>query len=209
MTRTRAIPEPSALTPSAERICAAAVTHFADAGYDGSSLTTIGALAGMRKASLYAHFANKDALFAEVLAIAIREELRAARDSFDAAPGHGLPGGEYLADLEPRYAASAHYRFLLRTVYAPPAALREEIIAAYRGFEDAIRELFVRALPEALSPQRAETLTHAYLGVIDSLQVELVFHSPEAYAARRAALWAVLASYADAALGEAGTSASR
>ena len=48
------------LTPSASNICAVAVEHFADHGYDASSLNEIAVRAGMRKASLYAHFVSKD-----------------------------------------------------------------------------------------------------------------------------------------------------
>ena len=63
-----------ALTPSAARICDHAVEHFAEHGYDGSSLNEIAALAGMRKASLYAHFANKDAFFVRAFERALADE---------------------------------------------------------------------------------------------------------------------------------------
>lgn len=47
---------------------------FAEHGYDASSLNEIATLAGMRKASLYAHFASKDALFVQVFQRALVEE---------------------------------------------------------------------------------------------------------------------------------------
>ncbi|MDN5816054.1 MULTISPECIES: TetR/AcrR family transcriptional regulator [Micrococcaceae] len=183
------------LSPSAKKICTVAVDHFAEFGYDASSLTVIAEQAGMRKASLYAHFANKDALFNEVMDIALREERLAASNAFAAESGVPLPGGEYLNALHPRYASSADFRFLLRTVYAPPLALREEVITKYRLFEADLRSLFIAALPRSLDPRNATTLVDAYLGIVDSLQVELIYNSPENYEARHRALWEILQRY--------------
>lgn len=183
------------LSPSAQKICAVAVGHFAEFGYDGSALSVIAEQAGMRKASLYAHFANKDALFSEVLDIALREEGLAASACFGASPGTRLSGGQYLDSLQTRYESSAHFRFMLRTVYAPPLALREEIVTKYQRFEENLRALFIAGLPQQIEPADATTVTDAYLGIVDSLQVELIFTSPENYEARRQALWKILQHY--------------
>lgn len=184
------------LSPSARNICAQAAEHFAEFGYDGSSLATIAERSGMRKASLYAHFSGKDELFARVMSLAVHEELLVAREAFSEPHTGPLPGGAFLDTLQPRFDNSASFRFLLRAGYAPPQALREEISSAYRAYESEVRALFVAALPETLDPARAETITQAYLGMIDSLQVELIFHSPDTYEARRTALWAVLTAFA-------------
>lgn len=183
------------LSPSAQNICAVAVEHFAEFGYDASSLAKIAEQAGMRKASLYAHFASKDELFTEVMSIALREEHLAARAAFSSETGAPVPGGAYLDTLQTRYASSPHFRFLLRTVYAPPLALREEVITAYRGFETDLKSLFFSALPVSLSTHRATTLVDAYLGIVDSLQVELIYNSPETYEARHRALWELFLRY--------------
>lgn len=187
-------PPPSReLSASAQRVRAVAAEHFAERGYDGASLSAIAADAGMRKASLYAHFASKEELFAGVLAAALRAELLAAAGAFAAEPAEqALPGGEYLRRLPQRYASSADLRLLLRTGYAPPPALRDPVMASFRGFEAGMRELFAAALPAALPPDTAATLTEAYLGVVDGLQVELIYVSPESFATRRRALWAAL-----------------
>ncbi|WP_081897690.1 TetR/AcrR family transcriptional regulator [Massilia sp. BSC265] len=50
-------------SPSVERICGAAVKHFAEHGYDASSLNVIAEQVGIRKASLYTHFSGKGAVF--------------------------------------------------------------------------------------------------------------------------------------------------
>lgn len=185
------------LSPSAQKICAVAVEHFADFGYDASSLAAIAEQAGMRKASLYAHFAAKDALFGAVMSIAMDEERSAANRAFASEPDAPLPGGAHLHALKDRYTVSPHFRFLIRTVYAPPVALRDEIIAQYRAFEADLRSLFVQALPDGLNQQRATMLAEAYLGIVDSLQVELIYNSAESYQSRFDALWGLLRQHQD------------
>ena len=136
----------------------------------------------MRKASLYAHFSNKDALFEQVLDIALAEQRAAAASAFASATGNETPGGEYLSSLEARYSSSASFQFLLRTIYAPPLALQQLVVAKYRGFEEDLRAL-VLSVP-TLSGSKAAELAESYLGVVDSLQVELLYNSPGSYAAR-------------------------
>ena len=56
----------STTTPALRRVLNAAVVQFARHGYEGASLASIAADAGIRKASLYSHVKNKDALFMAV-----------------------------------------------------------------------------------------------------------------------------------------------
>src|SRR5215204_561984 len=50
-----------------DAILAAALSEFADKGYDGARVEEIVMLAGVNKFVLYHHFGNKDALFTAVL----------------------------------------------------------------------------------------------------------------------------------------------
>ena len=78
---------------SADNICAVAVVHFSEHGYDASSLSDIAEQAGMRKASLYSHFAGKDALFLDVFADALAEEQAFMDACFDDEAALTAPGG--------------------------------------------------------------------------------------------------------------------
>lgn len=187
-----------ALTPSAANICAMAVGHFADHGYDASSLNEIASLAGMRKASLYAHFANKDALFHKVFELALAQELLHVAACFDAETESVAIAGEvYARGLIERYERSAHLRFLLRTAFLPPAELRSAVSAGYEHYLAEIRVAFTALLharhawahPE---DSRTETYAEAYLGIIDSLHVELFYASSDTCKRRTEALFHVL-----------------
>ncbi|PCC28044.1 hypothetical protein CIK76_14405 [Glutamicibacter sp. BW80] len=181
------------LSPSAQRVCLVAAQHFAQHGYDGSSLTVIAEGAGMRKASLYAHFSNKDSLYEQTLDLAFADQEAAAKAAFASEADGKMPGIEYLEALSSRYAASVNFRFLLRSVYAPPHALEAQIIGKYRSFENELRALFVSAA--AKEDEKTRDLTESYLAVVDSLQVELIYNSAENYRARYRAVLRMLQHY--------------
>jgi AcrR family transcriptional regulator len=90
------ITEPQApISPTRERILAAALELFADRGYLGTSIGDIEAAAGLspRSGALYKHFASKDELFEAALSERIE-----AIDSFDARLALG-PLGDLRAEL--------------------------------------------------------------------------------------------------------------
>lgn len=185
-------------SPSADKICAIAIDHFAQHGYDGSSLSDIAQAAGMRKASLYAHFAGKDELFLDAFEDALEDErafIAACFVAEDASRGAGLPGARYCERMADRYGKSAHLRLLLRTAYLPPAGLRAHISPAYEallaGLQLQYRAVLSARFP-ALTPERIELYAQAYTGIVDSLHVELIYADGAAMQVRHAALWRVL-----------------
>ncbi|CAM3178931.1 TetR/AcrR family transcriptional regulator [Janthinobacterium lividum] len=186
---------------SADNICAVAVVHFSEHGYDASSLSDIAGQAGMRKASLYSHFAGKDALFLDVFADALAEEQAfmdacfADEAALAATAGSALAGSLYCDRMAQRYADSAHLRFLLRTAYLPPAPLRIEVGTGYEALLAQLQQHYVASLGRmapALPPQRVDLYAQAYLGIVDSLHVELIYAGGAALQQRHAALWQIL-----------------
>ena len=148
----------------------------------------------MRKASLYAHFVSKDALFQTVFDIALGHERQYIATCFEEEAGHqGVPGQLHLERLIERYDRSAHLRFLLRTAYFPPADIRTVIASGFEAYLARIRQYFQGATLDrhawiAQQPDVLETFCDAYLGIVDSLHVELIYATPQGYAKRLAAL---------------------
>lgn len=186
------------LSPSAVRVCDAAVGHFAEYGYDASSLNEIAQLAGMRKASLYAHFANKDALFVEVFQRALVQETAFIEHSFAQEGRDGLAPGHWLAlHLADRYRDSAELRFVLRTAFLPPTSIQPIVTSGFEKYLDGIRERFCQALQARhgwadQQHSRLALYADAYQGIIDSLYVELMYAGAAAFERRAAALLKVL-----------------
>jgi AcrR family transcriptional regulator len=179
------------LTPAAERIVQLALQHFADRGYDAASLNDIAVSAGIRKASLYAHFTGKDELYTSVLNLALKSE----RDYVDAQfsteqPGQA-PGERYVLNLQSRYAESGALRFLLRAAFYPPAAIEQTVKTGFEDYLDGIRGRFQVSLESrypAIDSGRTGLLAEAYLALIDSLHVELIYGNETAYSRRLDAL---------------------
>jgi AcrR family transcriptional regulator len=181
-----------ALSPAALRVCSVAVEYLADRGYDRCSLTDIAELAGMRKASLYSHFRGKDDLITAVLTLALVEERAFLANCFAADTGR-LKGGKYLEAVRHRFASSPHLRFLLRTAYSPPESLHDQVTDMYRSYLEDLRDHFENALQAGYGTPT--TMTEGYLGIVDSVQVELLYGKPDSVDTRRHAMWEILTTY--------------
>lgn len=189
------------LSPSAEKICVVAVELFAESGYDAASLNDIAVAVGMRKPSLYAHFSGKVDLFEAVFERAVEAERLYVDGCF--AADTGLPGALYGERLAERYQASAHLRFLLRAAFFPPADLRPMISSGFEAYLERMGEVFGKALElqfPRLNAERRQLFVDAYLGVIDSLTVELIYAGQAAYERRVKAMWTIFAASLEAAV---------
>lgn len=173
------------LSPSADRVCCIAVEHFADRGYDASSLNDIAEQAGMRKASLYAHFANKDALYLAALGKAAAAETTFAQAHFSAAEPDA--DQRWFEGLRARYQGSVNLRFLLRAAFYPPAALREPIGEVFEGYLDDLKEGAQRAQSQR-KVQAPQLLVEGWIALLDSLHVELIYGNDDVYGRRLHAL---------------------
>lgn len=180
------------LSPSAEKICLNALEHFAVRGYDASSLNDIAETCGIRKASLYAHFSGKDEIYEAVFQRALASEREHASRCF-MVPGKELPGDTYLEELETRYATQPSLRFLLRTVFFPPAPLYEVITTGFEAHLNSMHEDFVRQCGGDRPAEQTNGLADAYLAIVDSLHVELIYGNAEVYKRRLAAVRKLLA----------------
>ncbi len=189
-------------SPSMIRICQAAVEHFARSGYHGSSLNEIATTVGIRKASIYTHFHSKDELFMMVFQDALMDETNFVSDSFAKDIINEQAGLRYCLQMKERYISSVSLRFLLQTAYLPPNHLRHHIIRDYRGYLSHVQNLYAQQLHQQsiFNQMPSDILEHfsqAYLGIIDSLHVELIYSDEltdtgESFEKRRQALWAIL-----------------
>ncbi|MGM3389187.1 TetR/AcrR family transcriptional regulator [Stutzerimonas stutzeri] len=179
------------LTPAAERIVHQALQHFADRGYDAASLNDIAISAGIKKASLYAHFTGKDELYACVLNIALQAERNYVDAQFSAEKAGQAPGELYMLNLQGRYAESGALRFLLRAAFYPPAPIEQRVKSGFEHYLDGIRGRFQASLENrypVIVSGHVGLLAEAYMALIDSLHVELIYGNEAAYFRRLNAL---------------------
>lgn len=185
-----------------DKICAVATMHFAAHGYDASSLNTIAEAVGIRKASLYSHFQSKNDLFSTVFAAAYQQERIFMQQCFQASQQPYLGNG-YCASLPNRFEQSPSLALFLKASFVGPAFLQSEIKAAYGNYLTEIGEYFVLQLKVAAATLAAEdvaTFQEAYLGIIDSLHIELIYSTLSAYEKKRIAMLEVLSKAIQASL---------
>lgn len=169
----------AALSPSAERICQAAILHFSEHHYDGASLNEIAAAAGIRKASLYAHFKSKDELYLAAFNRALTIELEHVQHCFTHATTPSL-GMQYCQSLQERYIKAPTLRFILLAAYLQPASLKAALDEGYEDYLQLLKDRFSESLLTAHPTLATHTGTitqfsTAYLGIVDSLHVKLVY----------------------------------
>lgn len=172
-----------------ERICTAALEHFVINTYEGASLNNIAEMVGIRKASIYAHFKSKDELFKQLIVDALLVECAFVAQSFNRNAA-GVAGEFYCRALKQRYIESIHLRFLIRTAYVPPVHLIDYIATHYQNYIDCLTDSFIQTLQKntTLLPEQATLYGDAYIGVVDSLHVDLLYSGLDNFERKLAAM---------------------
>jgi AcrR family transcriptional regulator len=157
-----------------ERIVAAAVSLFAEQGFDATSVNQVVARAGVAKGALYHHFASKDDLLYEVYGELVDRQLAGLREilSRGLAPADALR--ELIADLVVTTAARVgEAKVFLRESHRLGDANQARVRAARRSIHDAVTDL-VRSAQAAgrFAPVASpEMVTFTVFGVINELPV--------------------------------------
>jgi AcrR family transcriptional regulator len=178
------------------RLCDAALLHFAKDGYDRASLSTIADALGIRKASLYSHVKSKDELYLLLVTESIEAEEAFAQECFHNKQADIIPGNAYIEALGPRFLHSLNLQFLLKAAYFPPEAHRSLIADAFTTFNERLRELFLadfdkRYSDSAFAADKA-LFAESWLGIVDSICVEMLYGSEERSTRRKDAMQMLL-----------------
>lgn len=164
----------------------AALKFFTIHGYEGASLSQIAEEVGMKKQSIYAHFKGKDDLFLQVLRDAKEMELSSKLHYFKKNdlqnPEKDLYG--FLQLVIDLFQKNEQVKFWLRMSFFPPAHLVKEIEKEYIDIEEKIQAILESKFQDwidakVLVEDAAKTPTYAFLGVVDSILLELVYGNDE------------------------------
>lgn len=180
---------------SATKIKQAGLLQFAQNGYDGTSLASIAHDVGIKKQSIYAHYANKDELYLTILEDVIEDEKRYLQDYFSS---HTiLPLHEklyqFLSEYGKRYETHASMKFLLRNGFLPPSHLYEQMMKKVYQFYDEIEYLLNQHLEKHQKVLAApvKEVVISFIGLIDSIQIELLYSGTERFQRRLNASWKI------------------
>jgi AcrR family transcriptional regulator len=164
----------------------AALKYFTIHGYEGASLSLIAEEVGMKKQSIYAHFKGKDDLFLQVLREAKETELSSKLLYFNKidsqSPEKDLYG--FLQLVIDLFQKNEQLKFWLRMSFFPPAHLSKEIEKEVIDIEENVQAILESKFQDWIDAKVivgdvAKTPTLAFLGVVDSIMLELVYGNDE------------------------------
>ncbi|MGG1396806.1 TetR/AcrR family transcriptional regulator [Bacillus salipaludis] len=164
----------------------AALKYFTIHGYEGASLSQIAEEVGMKKQSIYAHFKGKDDLFLQVLRDAKETELSSKLQYFEKVdsqnPKRDLYG--FLQLVIDLFQKNEHIKFWLRMSFFPPAHLAKAIEKEVIDIEEKVQAILEGKFQDWINAKlinidAAKTSTLAFLGVVDSILLELVYGNDE------------------------------
>ncbi|MCA0756127.1 TetR/AcrR family transcriptional regulator [Paenibacillus sp. N4] len=189
----------SAEPTTAERIRQAAVTMFAESGYEGVSLSEIAKAVGIKTPSIYAHYKSKEQLFLQLIEEVIAEERGQYFALLDAIRKEPVKNQvcrlfDFFTDLSHLTTGQA---FLKRTILMPPRHLRDQLRQDFLRYEleltDGLRKVWEQGAAEGLfSPQEEERMLSAFYAFVDGLLVENQLYEERLFHHRKQLVWASL-----------------
>lgn len=178
---------------TANRLKQAALTLFAESGYEGVSLSEIAKSVGIKTPSIYAHFESKEQLLLELIDDAIREEhekfVQLLAETSDQPPKERLYAAfVFFTDLDH---ISQGQSFLKRTLLVPPRHLEERLGQDFIAYEDQITVHLTELLNRCAGceTEQTERLLALFYALIDGLLVEYKLYDSALYRKRQALIW--------------------
>ncbi|MBD1380754.1 TetR/AcrR family transcriptional regulator [Metabacillus arenae] len=179
---------------TANSIKEAAIRHFADTGYEGTALSAIALDVGIKKQSIYSHFKNKDELFLESYFEILNDEKDFILSYFQKQKGHPIDEMMFyfLFDIKNRFFNDSKIKFIFRTGFLPPAHLHDKVMNAFYCYLDELEKIFIDLFADLsnLKVDKNEAAI-AFLGLLDSLLIELVYSGEERFQRRLNSSWPI------------------
>lgn len=178
---------------SSNKIKKAALFHFANNGYDGTSLAIIASEVGIKKQSIYTHFANKDDLFLTIMNEVLIREQEYIRHFFsiNASKDFKHTLYQFLQEYRERYKLHSDTKFLLRMGFLPPAHLVQQVMDSVYSYYDEMEKIlidFFEMNRHSLTSPVTDAVI-AFIGLCDSILIELLYSGDERFQRRLQASW--------------------
>ena len=176
-----------------------ALHHFATHGYDGASLANIASEVGIKKQSIYTYFKGKDELFLQIFEDTCTQEISIVKNDMEQMDKKSLKSILYtfLEQTIDRFHQRDSTKFMLRNAFLPPVHLHEEVINEMYRYLDQLQVLFLPIFQEAIEKGEirktinADMATTAFIGVMDSLYVEMLYGNAQRLQKRFDASWSI------------------
>lgn len=179
----------------ANKIKGAALSLFAERGYDGTSLALIAEQIGIKKQSIYAHFKGKEDLFlsllTETFTIELKREEQFLEHYYTSTLDTFLKAS--LASFLSRYNHDGRLKFWLKNTFLPPIHLYDQVNAQLNRYIHDVESLYIKRFETAVSKQEIamnpQQANLAFSALLDSVAVELIYGDQQRAVTKMEASW--------------------
>ncbi|MCR6097367.1 TetR/AcrR family transcriptional regulator [Salipaludibacillus agaradhaerens] len=180
---------------TSEQLLHVALQHFAEHGYEGASLARMADEVGIKKASIYNHYQNKDALFFSAVEYVYEAYLNYLKSSLET--NKSLPTEDrlymILEDLSHYLSTETEGKFYFHFILFPPPALEKNVHAQFLQFEKECDKLLA-PLFQTLHNKHAHQTTvrerlDAFYCLLDGLATQMSYYDKETCDRKRQSSW--------------------
>ena len=171
----------------------AAFHHFGAHGYNGGSLAQIAEEVGIKKQSIYTYIKSKDALYLAIYEEAMQFELTFVQNYMASVRDEPIEQAllPLLQQVAQRFEQNVETKFFIRSTFLTPHHLQEALTKKTYDYLDAIQALFANYFSTKMPRESSHEAAVAYLGLLDSLYVEMLYGGNERFKQRLQAGWNV------------------
>lgn len=171
----------------------AAFHHFGANGYNGGSLAQIAEEVGIKKQSIYTYFKSKDVLYLAVYDEAMQFELAFVQEYMENVRDEPIEQAllPLLEQVETRFLQHVETKFFIRSTFLTPHHLQQALGKKTYAYLDAIQALFAHYFSTQKLSVSSDEAAIAYLALLDSLYVEMLYGGNERFLQRLHAGWHV------------------
>lgn len=182
---------------TSQQIRQAALSFFCRYGYEGTSLADIADEVGIKKPSLYAHFASKEDLFLAIFESVLADYVSHMKHLIDSLTETTVEERLYKIFVDSfRYYASHEEQvtFLKRSVFFPPRGIDEELRCQFLVSEEEMSEILRTIFLEGretgvIRHGSVEDLVTSFYCLMDGNFVQLFYYGSQNYEARLRSVW--------------------
>ena len=171
----------------------AAFHNFGEHGYNGGSLAQIAEEIGIKKQSIYTYFKSKDALYLALYDEAMQFELSFVKQYMASVSDEPIERAllPLLEQVELRFMQFVETKFFIRSTFLTPHHLQQALGKKTYDYLDAIQALLADYFSTQTLRVSANEAAIAYLALLDSLYVEMLYGGNERFLRRLQAGWRV------------------
>ncbi|WP_347551467.1 TetR/AcrR family transcriptional regulator [Pseudalkalibacillus hwajinpoensis] len=188
---------PQATTPIIEKIEKAALPLFARNGFEGTSLSKIAKIVGIKKPSLYAHFDSKEDLFLAMLQKVNRDYREFLREKVDKYSNMTTEQQLYwLLKDNSTYLKNEDLGLLFkRFMLFPPLEVKDTLNEQFIKSEEALTEVLIEIVKDGKQrgdiQAEEDKVIDAYLCLLDGTFEQLFYYSEGEHEERLSNAWVV------------------